>query len=122
MNKPPKSIIIKPEYMQLCAICAKPFTEIHHAIHGTANRALADREHLIVPLCPEHHNSSKMSVHQNKEMRTLMHQLAQASWERQYMAEKLANVNRDGLDIQTADEWIDEAREAFRKIFGQSWI
>jgi hemerythrin superfamily protein len=116
------SIIIKPEYMKICAICAKPFVEYHHCVHGTANRKLADREGLIVPLCPEHHNSSKMSVHQNKEMKTLMHQFAQASWEREYMAKQIANVDKNGLDIKTVEEWTDEAREEFRKICGQSWI
>ena len=116
------SIIVKKEYMGYCAICGKPCVEIHHCIHGTANRAISDREGLVVPLCPAHHNSSKMSVHQNKEMRTLMHQLAQASWERNYLARKLERVDEDGLDIHSVSEWVDEAREEFRRLFGQSWI
>ena len=116
------SIIIKPEYMKFCCVCGTPSVEIHHCIYGTANRAISDREGLIMPLCPAHHNSSKMSVHQNKEMKVLSHQFAQASWERQYLAKKLANVNKDGLDEQTVDEWNREAREAFRSLFGQSWI
>lgn len=117
-----ESIIIKPEYMKYCCICGKPEVEIHHCVHGTANRALSDREGLIAPLCPAHHNSSKMSVHQNKEMKVLMHQFSQASWERHYLSKKLANVNKDGLDEQTVEEWENEAREEFRRIFGQSWI
>ena len=112
------SIMIKPEYMKYCAICASPCVEIHHAIHGTANRQISDKEGLIVPLCPAHHNSSKMSVHQNKEMRVLMHQFAQASWERNYLADKLTYHD----PIQTVDEWVDDARDHFRRLFGQSWI
>ena len=112
-----ESIIIKPEYMKYCCICGKPEVEIHHCVHGTANRALSDREGLITPLCPAHHNSRKMSVHQNKEMKVLMHQFAQASWERHYIARRMENGY--GIDAQEIE---NEARETFRRIFGQSWI
>ena len=46
----------------------------------------------------------------------------QLAFERVFLAKKLANVNKDGLDEQTVDEWLEEAREAFRKRYGRSYL
>ena len=48
-----KSIIV--ERTDRCVICGSPYVEIHHAIHGTANRKVADKYGLTIPLCHEHH-------------------------------------------------------------------
>ena len=37
--------------------------ELHHMIHGTANRELADKLGLWCYLCPEHHRTGKEAVH-----------------------------------------------------------
>lgn len=38
-----------------CYICGSPYTEEHHALHGTANRKKADKHGLIFYLCHKHH-------------------------------------------------------------------
>lgn len=103
-----KGIITK--YMQNCIICGNPNIQIHHGISGTANRIKSDETGLIMPLCPYHHNSSKMSVHQNREMQILSKQLSELAFEKEYYRKQL---------IKGDD---DPAREEFRKIFGQCFI
>lgn len=115
-----KSIVTN--YEKCCLICASPNTERHHLLMGNKHRHLAEEDGLVCGLCPAHHNSSNMSVHMNKEMKILSQQLAQACWERKYLAEKLANANHDGLNEQSVEDWFDEAREAFRKRYGESFL
>lgn len=39
-----------------CYFCGKPYgLELHHALHGTANRKLADEDGLTAWLCKLHH-------------------------------------------------------------------
>lgn len=53
-----KSIITKD--LKCCYVCGKNQNiEIHHCIHGTAKRKIADKEGLFVPLCYEHHRGTK---------------------------------------------------------------
>lgn len=103
-----KGIITK--YMGNCIICGNPTIEIHHGISGTANRQKSDEIGLIMPLCPKHHNSSKMSVHQNREMQILSKQLAELAFEKEYYRKQLVKDDSD------------PAKEEFRKIFGQCFI
>ena len=115
-----KSIVTK--YEQFCLICGSPTTERHHLLMGNKHRHLAEDDGLVCGLCPKHHNSSNMSVHMNKEMKALSQQIAQLAWEKDYLAKKLANVNKDGLDEQSVEEWYSEAREAFRSRYGESFL
>lgn len=112
-----KSIITK--WMDYCMICGHPTEEVHHALYGSKHK-LADEDHLLMPLCREHHNFTKKSVHMNPEMKILSQQLAQLAWERKYLADKLAAD--DNLGHQSADDWMDEAREAFRRRYGESYL
>lgn len=41
--------------MAECYFCHRPACEKHHAMHGVANRKLADKYGLIVDLCGECH-------------------------------------------------------------------
>lgn len=41
--------------MEHCKLCGSPYVEIHHCLHGTANRKKADKYNLVIPLCHEHH-------------------------------------------------------------------
>ena len=50
-----------------------------------------------------------MSVHRNKEMSVLMHIIGQLAWEKHYIA--------GNADVNEAD-----AREAFRKRYGKSYL
>lgn len=112
-----KSIITK--WMDYCMICASPNVEVHHGLYGSKHK-LADEDSLLMPLCPNHHNSSKKSVHHDKEMKILSQQISQLAWERKYLADKLASD--ENLGHQSSDDWMDEAREAFRQRYGESWL
>ena len=58
-----KSILVNPE-VEVCALCGSGRDpEWHHAMHGTANRKIADKYGLTMWLCQScHHN-----VHFSKE-------------------------------------------------------
>lgn len=59
-----KQSIIQPE-ADRCFICGSRCNlERHHAMHGTANRKLAEAYGLTVMLCHEHHNTP-LGVHQD---------------------------------------------------------
>jgi len=101
---------IVTDYMNFCMICGKPLVEIHHGLSGTANRKIADEWKVLLPLCPYHHNSSKMSVHLNLEMQVLSKQLSQLAVEKEIYRRQLYNDDSD------------PAREQFRKLFGKSFL
>lgn len=126
MNNEPKSIITK--WTQYCLICGRPNPDIHHALYGNKHK-LADEDHLLMPLCQYHHNSMNtyevkrkpvvnMSVHHCDEMKSLSQMLAEACWERQYLADKLAE--KDGTVV--ADEWVEKARNAFKDRYGEFYL
>lgn len=48
--------------MEHCKLCGSPYVEIHHCLHGTANRKKADKYNLVIPLCHEHHTGGKQSL------------------------------------------------------------
>lgn len=111
--------------MDYCFICSRPAEEVHHALWGNKHK-LADQDHLLLPLCAYHHNSmnlyevkrkpiTNMSVHHNEEMRILSQALAQACWERQWIAE---HCN----DCTTSEELLEQARTEFRKRYGESYM
>ena len=78
-----KSIIV--ECMDNCFVCGSPYVQIHHCIHGTANRRLADKYGLVVPLCQEHHLGNTR-VHKNRDFDISLMQLAQEKFEAVYGA------------------------------------
>lgn len=61
-----------------CYLCGRSDSlECHHAIHGTANRKLADQDGLTVWLCAEcHTNLHQRGWHDNE-----LKQVAQTVWE-----------------------------------------
>lgn len=61
-------------------------------------------------------------IHGNSAAEKLSKMLGQVAFEKDYLAKKLVNTNRNGLDNKSVDEWYDEAREAFRKEFGESFL
>lgn len=108
-----KSLIVQDEYMEYCMICGKPTNTIHHVIEGISNRRISDKEKLVVPLCPEHHNTTDMSVHFNNEMKTLMHITGQLAWMLNYVAKQ--------SEIPFYD-LVEEARSEYRKKFGKTEV
>ena len=113
MAKPTKSIVTGFE--QYCLICGNPNVERHHLLMGNKHRHLAEEDGLVVGLCPAHHNSSNMSVHMNKEMKALSQMLAQACWERKWIADHF-----DERD--TTEETLKNARDAFFNRYGENYL
>lgn len=128
MADKPNSIITK--WMNFCMICGRPTEEVHHALYGNKHK-LADQDHLLMPLCAYHHNSNNtyevrrkpvvnMSVHQCDEMKVLSQALAQACWQRQYLADKLASG--ENLGHQSAEDWVEESAIAFKNRYGEYYL
>ncbi len=127
MADKPKSIITK--WTEYCMICGRPRDDMHHALYGNKHK-LADEDKLLMPLCAYHHNSNNlfdvkrkpvtnMSVHQCDEMKALSQMLAEVCWERQYLAEKLATGE---TGHQSVEDWIEEARAAFKSRYGEFYL
>ena len=125
MGAEPKSIITK--WTDYCMICGRPRDDMHHALYGNKHK-LADEDKLLMPLCAYHHNSNNlfevkrkpvtnMSVHQCDEMKALSQMLAEACWEREYLADKLAEKG----DC-TKDDALQEAKDAFFKRYGEFYL
>ena len=112
------SIVTK--YTEMCLICNAPATHQHHCLSGK-NRQFAESENIVVGLCDKHHNmwvggkphGYSCDVHHCRNMEILMKALGQMAWEKHYLCEKYS------LPF-TEDE--DEAREAFRKANGESYL
>ena len=119
-----KSIITK--YTDNSVFSGTPTNTLHHCIFGNGMRKLADEDKLTIPLTDAEHNmsinGSIYQLHGNPVAEKLSKMLGQMAFEKNYLAEKLTNVNRDGLDEQTVEEWSDEAREAFRNRYGISYL
>lgn len=62
--------------------------EEHHAMHGTANRRLAEHYGLKVYLCPYHHRIGPQAPHTCREIDILLQQEAQRVFERKYGHER----------------------------------
>lgn len=100
------SIVVNMEYAGYDIIDGTPTVERHHIFEGVANRPLSDEDGLWVPLSWEHHQGN-MSVQHNKEMKALMHIIGQLAFEKHKVAGGMTE---------------DEAREAFRKRYGRSYL
>ena len=111
MAKELKSIIT--DYLDICAICGRPRSDIHHILEGVGKRHLSDSDKLLLPLCIAHHNQSGLSVHQNKEMKVLCHIIGELAWEREYLADRLEKYEPNGKE---------ESKIAFHRRYGQNYI
>lgn len=79
-----------------CFICGRGGDlDVHHAISGNSNRKHSEEYGLKIYLCRECH----MKVHDKHEMEEQIKQFAQRRWEEEY-----------------------GDRDAFRKVFGKSWL
>ena len=57
--------------------------ELHHAMHGTANRVLAERYHLGILLCRDHH-TGRIGVHSDIVLDNRIKRDAQKAFESIY--------------------------------------
>jgi hypothetical protein len=76
----------------------------HHVYPGNGRRDVSEREGCVVQLCAEHHNMSNHGVHFDRRLDAWLRADCQRRWER-----------REGLTG-------DEAHEAFRSVFGISYL
>lgn len=112
-----KSIITK--WLQYCMVCGKPREHLHHALYGSKHK-LADEDSLLIPLCQYHHQDSKNGVHFNRGMVAFSQALAQACWEKYYLAQKLSEC--DELGHQSAEDWLEEAAISFKDRYGEYYM
>ena len=91
------------EFNELCAICNKQATEVHHLIFGIANRRLSDEDGLTMPLCREHHEM----IHRNKELQVMSEIAGQLAYEKDKVAEGMVPA---------------EARVDFMVRYGRSYL
>lgn len=76
-----KTVSIVTNDLRHCYFCGRPCNEIHHCIHGWANRKWSDRFHLVVGLCHECHRE----LHdRNAEMDHQLKKVAQTAFREHY--------------------------------------
>ena len=104
------------EYNRYSAFSGSPAECQHHLIFGNGRHKLADEDGLIIGLLNKEHNASetgtKDQVHWNPAAEKLSKIAGQLAWERNYLIDKLGDF----------DEVSREAREAFRKRYGESYL
>ena len=124
MRKETKSILTK--YDQYSVFSGSPKECEHHLIFGKFGvwRNLSENFGLKIPLLNKEHNfSSKGTIYQihgNPAAEHLSKMLGQVAYEKYYLAQKLAE--HEELGYQSADDWMQEAREDFRRVFGESFL
>lgn len=82
-------------------------TELHHLLHGTANRRLAEEDGLFVYLCPDCHNRPPYGAHFNRKTDRWLQRLGQAAYEQTKIEEGYT---------------AEEAREMFMKRYGKNYL
>ncbi len=80
--------------------------EEHHAMHGTANRKLAEHYGLKIYLCPYHHRTGPEAVHTSSQTDLILKQAAQRAFEKKYSHEKWMQVfGKNYLDSGELDDY-----------------
>ena len=68
--------IIHTKNKELCFLCGQLGDSVHHCLHGTANRKLADQDGLTVRLCRRCH----MNLHDKGTCDRELQRIAQEKW------------------------------------------
>ena len=77
-----------------CYVCGcQRNLEVHHAMHGTANRSLATKYNLVVWLCRDHH-TGRIGVHSDIILDERIKKDAQRAFEKIYGHSKWMKVFR----------------------------
>ena len=69
------------DYGNACVYCGSPNVQMHHVLHGTANRKKADKYGYVIPLCYEHHIGAN-GIHRNRGMDLYWKETAQRHFEK----------------------------------------
>lgn len=77
-----ESILTKKK--DICYICGRPATEIHHIYFGTALRKISDKNGFIVPLCRDCHTGGKHAVHRDRRTDLMLKAECQTLYESFY--------------------------------------
>lgn len=91
------------EYTEICAICGKPKSDVHHLVYGRGMRPLADADGLTIPLCEECHK--------------LIHEIGIAGVMSKIIGQLWYELNlvRKGIPHEIA-------RQMFRERYGRSYL
>lgn len=93
------------KYEKNCIVCGVPTDGVgHHLVFGRGKRPLADQDDLIVPICPFCHEE----IHTKSACASALSKIAgQLEFEKQQVAKGMS---------------CDDAREQFRKRYGESYL
>lgn len=106
-----KSRVEQPEYARYCFFCGTPsINGEHHFLFGSGMRNKAEEDGIKAHVCDRCHTIGKVTdrVHDNSMAEKLSKMFGQAIYERNALASG---------EVKT----IDEAREKFRKRYGESF-
>lgn len=102
-----KGIVTK--YNDYCLFCGKPREVNHHLVYGKGNRTLAEKDGIKIPCCNDCHNMGDIlnRIHGNPMAEAMSKMIGQLAWEKMSVAKGMKE---------------DEAREAFRARYGESYL
>ena len=113
------------KYEGYCIICNKPTKTTHHLLFGKGIRELCDADGIVAPCCDNCHNmNGKSSIHGNSVSEALSKIAGQLAWEKKYIVNEIEwekKYRSAGMNLPF-DNIEDEAREAFRKRYGKSYL
>lgn len=100
---------IVTRYNSNCLFCGRPVEATHHLIGGTSKRKQSDQDGLTIPCCNDCHNMGELPrrIHGNPMAEVMSKMIGQLAWEKRAVSEG-----------QTEEE----ARESFRKRYGESYL
>lgn len=108
-----KSIVTK--YEDYSAFSCSPAECRHHLLFGRGVRQKAEEDGIWIPLLNKEHNMSPKGtiyqIHGNPAAEKLSKMLGQMAWEKEWICRQFPFK---GLS--------EEAREEFRKRYGESWL
>jgi len=113
-----KSIVT--EFDNISTFSGAPAECTHHLIYGRGLRELADADGLTIFLTHAEHNMNpngqRWQVHENAPAEALSRIAGQLAWEKEYIANELSVTEEFKKIIYK------EAREEFRRRYGQSYL
>ena len=84
--------IVQDLRVERCFVCGYARElELHHIMHGTANRRLSTRYGLTCWLCRTHH-TGRFGVHSNAELNRKLQQEAQTAFEKTHSREEWMTI------------------------------